>query len=78
MMIPIPKRGILKGVNGIESARQVSGIRSIEITMPAGVSVRQVPESDRYLGFIFASGPDSASVERSLRRAHGLLQIDID
>jgi biotin carboxylase len=78
MMIPIPKRGILKGVNGIESAREVTGIRSIEITMSAGASVRPVPESDRYLGFIFASGPDSASVESALRRAHGLLEIDID
>jgi biotin carboxylase len=78
MMIPIPKRGILKGVTGIDSARQVAGIRSIEITTSAGAALRPVPESDRYLGFIFASGPDPASVENSLRRAHGRLQIDID
>jgi biotin carboxylase len=77
MMIPIPKRGILKGVDGIDSALEVVGIRSIEITMPPGTSIRPVPESDRYLGFIFASGPDPATVESSLRQAHSRLQIDI-
>ena len=76
-MIPIPKRGILTGVEGIDWALEVVGIRSIEITMPPGTSMRPVPESDRYLGFIFASGPDPTSVENSLRRAHSRLQIDI-
>jgi hypothetical protein len=36
-----------------------------------------VPEADRYLGFIFASGPDPRAVEQSLREAHSRLLIDI-
>ncbi|HJU51743.1 MAG TPA: ATP-grasp domain-containing protein [Acidimicrobiia bacterium] len=77
MMIPTPAAGMLKGVNGIDSARNVAGVRSIEITTPVGAMLRQVPESDRYLGFIFASGPDPLSVETALRRAHARLAIDI-
>jgi biotin carboxylase len=77
MMIPTPANGILKGVKGIDSARRVAGVRSIEITTPIGATLRPVPESDRYLGFIFAFGPDPASVEASLRQAHARLAIDI-
>lgn len=77
MMIPTTANGILNGVKGIDAARQVEGVRSIEITTPVGAPLRRVPESDRYLGFIFASGPDAGSVEASLRQAHDQLVIDI-
>lgn len=77
MMIPTPANGILKGVNGIDAALQVRGVRSIEITTPVGARLRRVPELDRYLGFIFAAGPDPSLVEASLRQAHARLAIDI-
>ncbi len=77
MMIPTPANGILKGVNGIDAALQVPGVRSIEITTPVGARLRRVPELDRYLGFIFAAGPDPSLVEASLRQAHARLAIDI-
>ncbi|HJU80180.1 MAG TPA: ATP-grasp domain-containing protein [Acidimicrobiia bacterium] len=77
MMIPTTANGILKGVKGIDAARRVEGVRSIEITTPVGARLRRVPESDRYLGFIFAAGPDAGSVEASLRQAHAQLVIDI-
>ena len=77
MMIPTPANGILKGVNGIDAALQVPGVRSIEITTPVGARLRRVPELDRYLGFIFAAGPDPSLVEASLRQAHAGLAIDI-
>lgn len=77
MMIPIPRAGVLKGVNGIESAKEVAGVRSIEITTTIGSIMRPVPEADRYLGFIFASGPNPRSVEESLRQAFSRLVIDI-
>ena len=77
MMIPTPASGILKGINGVDSARQVSGVRSIEVTASVGTTVRQMPETDRYLGFIFASGSNPQSVEASLRQAHARLEIDI-
>jgi biotin carboxylase len=77
MMIPIPRAGVLRRVDAIDSGLEVPGIRSIEITTPLGATLRPVPEADRYLGFIFASGPDPRAVEQSLREAHSRLLIDI-
>jgi hypothetical protein len=34
-----------------------------------------LPEGDRYLGFIFARGPEPADVELALRRAEASLDI---
>jgi biotin carboxylase len=77
MMIPIPTRGTLVRVGGIERARAVDGIEGVEITIPAGQPVVPLPEGDRYLGFIFASGEAPGDVEAALRRAHALLDINI-
>jgi hypothetical protein len=77
MMIPIPRAGVLRRVDAVDSGLEVPGIRSIEITTPLGATLRPVPEADRYLGFIFASGPDPRAVEQSLREAHSRLRIDI-
>jgi biotin carboxylase len=77
MMIPIPRAGVLRRVDAVDSGLEVPGIRSIEITTPLGATLRPVPEADRYLGFIFASGPDPRAVEQSLREAHSRLLIDI-
>jgi hypothetical protein len=78
MMIPIPARGTLVRVGNVERARAVPGIEGLEITIPAGQKVVPLPEGDRYLGFLFAAASDPADVESSLRRAHALLDIDIE
>lgn len=77
MMIPIPASGVLKSVKGQDAAREVAGIDGLEITIPTGQPVRALPEGDRYLGFIFASGAGPAEVETSLRVAHNILKIEI-
>jgi biotin carboxylase len=77
MMIPIPASGVLRGVDGVDDARSVDGVRGIEITVPRGQTVLTLPEGDRYLGFIFATGDSPSDVEGALRRAHGTLRIDI-
>jgi biotin carboxylase len=78
MMIPIERSGVLRTVDGRDEARSVPGIEGVEITIPAGQKVQALPEGDRYLGFIFASGADPAAVESSLRQAHAHLGIRID
>jgi hypothetical protein len=55
----------------------VEGIDAIEITAPIGTHLRPVPESDRYLGFIFATGPEADDVVAALKKAHSLLDIVI-
>jgi biotin carboxylase len=78
MMIPIPKTGTLRAVDGVDNASAVSGIEGIEITIPRGQPVQALPEGDRYLGFIFASGARPEDVEASLRDAFSRLSIEID
>jgi len=78
MMIPIPAEGRLRKVAWQEAAMEVPGITALEITIPIGGWVRPLPEGDRYLGFLFATGEDPRAVEASLREAHGLLEIVIE
>ncbi len=75
MMIPIPQAGLFGGVEGVDAARQVPGITSIEITATEGYSLKPLPEGNSYLGFIFAEGTNPAAVEQALRQAHKHLVI---
>ncbi len=77
MMIPIPRAGILKGVQGIEEAKQVPLITGVEITAPLNNPLVPLPEGASYLGFIFARGESPAAVEQALRAAHRCLRFDI-
>jgi len=77
MMIPIPEGGVYEGVSGIEAARAVAGIESIEITAQPGRKLVPLPEGASYLGFIFARGKSPEFVESALRDAHGRLKFKI-
>ncbi len=78
MMIPIPGRGILRGVEGTEEALAEPGVRSIDISIHTGGLVLPLPEGNRYLGFIFAGGETPAEAEGALRRAHARLNFRIE
>ena len=56
MMLPIPRRGVLHGVSGLEGARAVAGVEDVVVTVPEGREVVPLPEGDAYLGFLFARG----------------------
>jgi biotin carboxylase len=77
MMLPIPRSGVLRRVDGREEARAVDGIDGLEITVPLGRPVRTLPEGDRYLGFLFARAESPEEVEHALRTAHALLDVEI-
>ena len=77
MMLPIAEEGTLAAIGGLDEAGKVKGVDAIEITTPVGSRLRPVPEADRYLGFVFASGADPADVVATLKKAHGLLDIVI-
>ena len=78
MMIPIPKRGVFKGVLGEHPARQVPNIDHLAITAKKDQVLEPLPEGDAYLGFIFARADDPESVITALRTAHKRLTFDID
>jgi biotin carboxylase len=77
MMLPIPRRGILHGVGGLDAARAVPGVEDVVITVPEGREVLPLPEGDSYLGFLFAKGGAPVEVETALREAHRRLVFDI-
>jgi biotin carboxylase len=78
MMIPIPQRGIYRGVEGVDAARAVLGIDEVRITAKLDQRLVPLPEGASYLGFIFARGETSADAERALRQAHACLRFVID
>jgi biotin carboxylase len=77
MMIPIPRRGIYDGLEGLAAARSVPGVTGVTITAEPGQVVAPPPEGASYLGFIFARASNPAEVEGALRIAHGRLHFDI-
>jgi biotin carboxylase len=77
MMIPIPRGGIYKTVEGLEDARAVAGIEDIVITAKEGQKLIPLPEGASYLGFIFAREEAPEEVETALRRSHGKLRFEV-
>ena len=75
LMIPIPKAGVLKRVEGILAAQRVPYIESVEIQIREGHELVPLPEGASYLGFIFARAPSAAQAETALRAAHACLNI---
>lgn len=78
MMVPIPRRGIYRGVEGVNAARETPGIDDVVITAKVDQRLVPLPEGASYLGFIFAQGATSAEVERALRSSHARLTFSID
>lgn len=77
MMIPIPKRGIYKGVAGEDAARRVRLVEDVQITAKQDQLLEPLPEGDSYLGFIFARAADAGTVVTALRAAHHELTFEI-
>jgi len=78
MMIPIPRGGILRRVDGIDGALAVDGVTGVEITAPLNGPIVPLPEGESYLGFIFARAETPALAEAALREAHARLTFRID
>ena len=68
-MLPVPRAGILRAVEGRAAALAVPGITGLTITIPPGQRVRPLPDGDRYLGFVFAEGDTGPEVEHALTAA---------
>ena len=77
MMIPIPRAGRLRAVQGVAEATSVPAVEEVAITAHVGQEVLPLPEGWQYLGFIFARADSSDEVEKALRAAHAQLRFDI-
>jgi biotin carboxylase len=78
MMIPIPRRGLLKSVDGLDDARSVPGVEEITITAKIDQMLQPLPEGASYLGFIFARAATSDAATAALRDAHRRLEFRIE
>jgi biotin carboxylase len=78
MMIPIPRRGIYRGVDGVDEARATPCVDDLHITAKPDALLVPLPEGRSYLGFIFARADDPGRVEAALRAAHARLRFRID
>jgi hypothetical protein len=78
MMIPVPRRGMLRGVGGMDSARAVPHVVDVSITAKVDQRLVPLPEGASYLGFIFARADGVPDVDRALRDAHRCLRFTID
>ena len=77
LMLPVPRPGVLRAVEGQTEAAATPGITGLSITIPVGQRVRPLPDGDRYLGFIFAEDDTQDRVERALAVARDRLRVVI-
>jgi biotin carboxylase len=78
MMIPIPRRGILRSVAGEERARAVPHVEDVRITAKQDQLLEPLPEAGSYLGFVFARAPLPSEAEGAVREAHRRLVFTVD
>ena len=78
MMIPIPRSGVYRRVDGVEEATRVPHVDGITITAKPDQQLLALPEGHSYLGFIFARADTPAAADRAVREAHARLRFTID
>lgn len=78
MMIPIPRRGVLKEVKGLEAARSLPDIEDVIISAHITQELLPPPEGASYLGFIFSRAATPDRTEAALREAHARLEFVIE
>jgi biotin carboxylase len=78
MMIPIPRRGVLRGVSGTDAATAVRHVTELRVTAKVDQLLVPLPDGASYLGFIFARAAEAGDAVRALRAAHGRLEFRID
>jgi len=77
LMLPVPRPGVLRAVEGRAEAAATPGVTGLTITVARGQQVCPLPEGDRYLGFVFAEGDTQDEVEQALGLARERLRVVI-
>lgn len=78
MMIPIPRSGVYRRVDGVGQAEAIPGIEEVRITAKPDQGLLALPEGATYLGFIFARTATPVEAEAAARAAHACLRFTID
>lgn len=75
LMLPIPRAGVLRRVEGLLAAQRVPHIEEISILVREGHQLVPLPEGSSYLGFVFARAPSPTLAEAALREAYAQLNV---
>jgi biotin carboxylase len=78
LMIPTPRSGRLRAVEGERETRSIPAITGIDITMVPGQMVVSPPEGDAYLGFVYARADTADAVETALRAARDTIEVQLE
>lgn len=78
LMIPTPGKGRLLRIAGEEEVRSIPGVTGIDFTVAPGKTVSAPPEGERYIGFVYARGERPEDVESALRKAMGILEVQLE
>ena len=76
-MIPVPRSGHFAGFAGLDRARSVEHVTAVESSTAPGTYVKPLPYDGTYLGFVFAKAGDPGTVERALRQAMDVLDVQV-
>jgi len=75
MMMPIPKAGILRRVEGLAAAKKVKHIENLDIVIRDGNELIPLPEGNQYPGYIFAQAKTTEEVTDALKEAYSKLNF---
>jgi len=75
MMIPVKKGGLLRRVEGLPAARNISHIEKVDIIIREGHELIPLPEGNQYPGYIFAKAETHDQVTKALRDSYALLNF---
>ena len=77
MMLPIPRKGRVTAVHGLDAARAVPGIGEVILSVAPGDAIVPFPEQSCYVGFLTASGESTADVCHSLQLSASAIEMDL-
>jgi len=78
LMLPVRSAGRLRAVLGVEAARAIPGVSSVEIVARQGALLERLPEGGTYPGFVFATGAQPDDVITALQAARATITLVVD
>lgn len=76
-MMPVPAKGVLKAISGVDEARSTRWITNVTLSIAINSEVSPIPYDARYFGFIFAKAPTPKTVVQALEEAFKKIKIEI-
>ena len=69
--------GVIKSIYGIEKAKQISGIKNVELVNSIGDKIGNIESSVSRIGFVIAQDKDAISAVKDCEKALDVIKIEI-